>query len=95
MLVPWLVAASARTFDHDSQLIPGSLAGSQLNGYFSDYLKSRRARVRTLLFVLLFLWDGFMGLYLLFLVFSFIFLAFFKFVKVLSFFLIKILKSLF
>ncbi|KAL3978562.1 osteoglycin, paralog a [Oreochromis aureus] len=44
MLVPWLVAASARTFDHDSQLIPGSLAGSQLNGYFSDYLKSRRAR---------------------------------------------------
>lgn len=44
MLVPWLVAASARTFNHNSQLIPGSLPGSQLSGYFSDYVKSRRAR---------------------------------------------------
>ncbi|XP_070759287.1 osteoglycin, paralog a [Enoplosus armatus] len=44
MLVPWLVAASARRFDQDSQLIPGSLPGRELNGYFSDHLKSRRAR---------------------------------------------------
>ncbi|KAM7421999.1 hypothetical protein PAMA_010196 [Pampus argenteus] len=44
MLVPWLVAASARRFDQDSQLIPGSLPGSELNGYFSEHLKSRRAR---------------------------------------------------
>ncbi|XP_071350970.1 osteoglycin, paralog a [Trachinotus anak] len=44
MLVPWLVAASARKFDQDSQLIPGSLPGRELNGYFSDNLKSRRAR---------------------------------------------------
>ncbi|KAG7226832.1 hypothetical protein INR49_014181 [Caranx melampygus] len=44
MLVPWLVAASARRFDQDSQLIPGSLPGRELNGYFSDNFKSRRAR---------------------------------------------------
>ncbi|XP_044028909.1 LOW QUALITY PROTEIN: osteoglycin, paralog a [Siniperca chuatsi] len=44
MLVPWLVAASARRFDQDSQLIPGSLPGRELNGYFSDHLKSRRAK---------------------------------------------------
>ncbi|XP_069006412.1 osteoglycin, paralog a [Embiotoca jacksoni] len=44
VLVPWLAAASARRVDQDSQLIPGSLSGSQLNGYFSDHLKSRRAR---------------------------------------------------
>ncbi|XP_054472796.1 osteoglycin, paralog a [Anoplopoma fimbria] len=44
VLVPWLVAASARRFDQDSQLIPGSLPGSELNGYFIDHLKSRRAR---------------------------------------------------
>ncbi|KAM7401669.1 hypothetical protein PAMP_016965 [Pampus punctatissimus] len=44
MLVPWLVAASARRFDQDSQLIPGSLPGSQLNGYFSEHFKSRRAQ---------------------------------------------------
>ncbi|XP_040014653.1 osteoglycin, paralog a [Xiphias gladius] len=44
MLVPWLVAASARRFDQDSQLIPGSLPGRELNGYISDNLKSRRAR---------------------------------------------------
>ncbi|GLD73373.1 mimecan [Lates japonicus] len=44
MLVPWLVAASARRFDQDSQLIPGSLPGTELDGYFSDNLKSRRAR---------------------------------------------------
>ncbi|XP_010743857.1 osteoglycin, paralog a [Larimichthys crocea] len=44
VLVPWLVAASARRSDQDSQLIPGSLSGRELNGYFSDNLKSRRAR---------------------------------------------------
>ncbi|XP_045932510.1 osteoglycin, paralog a [Micropterus dolomieu] len=47
ILVPWLVAASARKFDQDSQLIPGSLPGRELNGYVrdhSDILKSRRAR---------------------------------------------------
>ncbi|XP_053172524.1 osteoglycin, paralog a [Scomber japonicus] len=44
MLVPWLVAASARKFDQDSQLIPGSLPGRELNSYFSDHLKLRRAR---------------------------------------------------
>ncbi|XP_062271788.1 osteoglycin, paralog a [Scomber scombrus] len=44
MLVPWLVAASARKFDQDSQLIPGSLPGRELNRYFSDHLKFRRAR---------------------------------------------------
>ncbi|XP_028263092.1 osteoglycin, paralog a [Parambassis ranga] len=44
MLVPWLVVASARKFDQDSQLIPGPLPGRELNGYFSDHLKSRRAR---------------------------------------------------
>ncbi|XP_034389813.1 osteoglycin, paralog a [Cyclopterus lumpus] len=44
VLVPWLVAASARRFDQDSQLIPGSLPGGELNGYFIDHLKSRRAR---------------------------------------------------
>ncbi|XP_060897248.1 osteoglycin, paralog a [Labrus mixtus] len=43
MLVLWLTAASARSYDQDSQLIPGSLQGRELNGYFSDYLKSRRA----------------------------------------------------
>lgn len=42
--------------------------------------------MRTLLFVLLFLWDGFMGLYLLLLVFSFIFLAFFNLLKFCHFF---------
>lgn len=50
MLVPWLVAASARRFDQDSQLIPGSLHGRELSGYISYHLKSRRARVRFLLF---------------------------------------------
>ncbi|KAM7005501.1 osteoglycin, paralog a [Tautogolabrus adspersus] len=44
MLMLWLTAASARSFDQDSRLIPGSLQGRELNGYFSDYLKSRRAR---------------------------------------------------
>ncbi|XP_076599637.1 osteoglycin, paralog a [Chaetodon auriga] len=44
MLVPLLVAASARGSDHDSQLIPGSLPGREWNGYISDHLKSRRAR---------------------------------------------------
>ncbi|XP_042365674.1 osteoglycin, paralog a [Plectropomus leopardus] len=44
LLVPWLVAASARTSDQDSQLIPGSLSGRELSGYFSNHLKSRRAR---------------------------------------------------
>lgn len=43
-LVLWLVAASARRFDQDSQLIAGSLPGRQLSGYFNDHLKSRRAR---------------------------------------------------
>uniref|UniRef100_A0A3B4V753 Mimecan n=1 Tax=Seriola dumerili TaxID=41447 RepID=A0A3B4V753_SERDU len=50
ILVPWLVAASARKFDQDSQLIPGSLPGRELNGYYNENLKSRRARVRTILF---------------------------------------------
>ncbi|KAK9529572.1 hypothetical protein VZT92_013655 [Zoarces viviparus] len=44
VLVPWLVAASARRSDQDSQLIPGSVPGRVLNGYFTDHLKSRRAR---------------------------------------------------
>ncbi|XP_049895124.1 osteoglycin, paralog a [Epinephelus moara] len=44
MLVPWLVAASSRRSDQDSQLIPGSLPDRELNGYFNDHLKSRRAR---------------------------------------------------
>ncbi|XP_022597843.1 mimecan [Seriola dumerili] len=44
ILVPWLVAASARKFDQDSQLIPGSLPGRELNGYYNENLKSRRAR---------------------------------------------------
>ncbi|XP_036957848.1 osteoglycin, paralog a [Acanthopagrus latus] len=44
MLVLWLVAASARKSDQDSQLIVGSLPGRELNGYFSDPLNSRRAR---------------------------------------------------
>lgn len=44
VLVPWLVAASARRSDQDTQLILGSLSGSELNGYYSDHLKSRRAR---------------------------------------------------
>uniref|UniRef100_A0A4W6CFM8 Mimecan n=1 Tax=Lates calcarifer TaxID=8187 RepID=A0A4W6CFM8_LATCA len=44
VLVPWLVAAAARRFDQDSQLILGSLPGTELDGYFSDNLKSRRAR---------------------------------------------------
>ncbi|KAM6946838.1 osteoglycin, paralog a [Lycodopsis pacificus] len=44
VLVPWLVAASARRSDQDSQLIPGSVPGRELNGYFTDHLKSRRAR---------------------------------------------------
>uniref|UniRef100_UPI0037E87090 osteoglycin, paralog a n=1 Tax=Semicossyphus pulcher TaxID=241346 RepID=UPI0037E87090 len=44
VLVPWLMAASAKSSDQDSQLIPGSLPGREPNGYFSDHLKSRRAR---------------------------------------------------
>ncbi|XP_031716708.1 osteoglycin, paralog a [Anarrhichthys ocellatus] len=44
VLVPWLVAASARRSDEDSQLISGSVPGRELNGYFTDHLKSRRAR---------------------------------------------------
>lgn len=44
MLVPWLVATSARRSDQDSQLIPGSQADRELNGYFKDHLKSKRAR---------------------------------------------------
>ncbi|XP_026202895.1 osteoglycin, paralog a [Anabas testudineus] len=44
ILVPWLTAALARRFDQNSQLIPGSLPGRELNGYFSDNLKSKRAR---------------------------------------------------
>ncbi|CAJ1052049.1 mimecan [Xyrichtys novacula] len=43
-LVLWQIAASARSSDQDSQLIPGSLPGGDLNGYSIDYLKSRRAR---------------------------------------------------
>ncbi|XP_041638596.1 osteoglycin, paralog a [Cheilinus undulatus] len=43
-LVLWLMAASVRSFDQDSQLIPGSLQSRELNGYFRDYSKSRRAR---------------------------------------------------
>lgn len=46
LLVPWLVAASARRFDQESQLIMGSVPGKDLSGYFIDHLKSRRARVR-------------------------------------------------
>ncbi|XP_070700613.1 osteoglycin, paralog a [Pempheris klunzingeri] len=44
MLVPWLVAATARRFEQESQLISGSLPGRELRAYFSDHLKSRRAR---------------------------------------------------
>ncbi|KAF3690249.1 Mimecan Osteoglycin Corneal keratan sulfate proteoglycan 25 core protein [Channa argus] len=44
ILVLWLVAAFAKRFDQDSQLIPGSLPNRELNGYFKDYLKSKRAR---------------------------------------------------
>ncbi|XP_068452045.1 osteoglycin, paralog a [Clinocottus analis] len=44
VLVPWLVAASARRFDQDSRPMPGSLPGGEPNGYFFDHLKSRRAR---------------------------------------------------
>ncbi|XP_033938177.1 osteoglycin, paralog a [Pseudochaenichthys georgianus] len=44
LLVPWLVAASARRFDQESQLIMGSVPGKDLSGYFIDHLKSRRAR---------------------------------------------------
>ncbi|KAM9409181.1 osteoglycin, paralog a [Pholidichthys leucotaenia] len=44
VLALWLTAASARSFDQDSQMIPGSLPGKQMNGYFSDHWKSRRAR---------------------------------------------------
>ncbi|XP_059185881.1 osteoglycin, paralog a [Centropristis striata] len=44
VLLPWLVAASARRADQDSQLIPGSLPGPELSGYFTDHLKTRRAR---------------------------------------------------
>ncbi|XP_026162394.1 osteoglycin, paralog a [Mastacembelus armatus] len=44
VLVPWLMAASAWRFDQGSHLIPGSVPGKQLNGYFSDHLKLRRAR---------------------------------------------------
>uniref|UniRef100_A0A3Q3KEZ9 Mimecan n=1 Tax=Monopterus albus TaxID=43700 RepID=A0A3Q3KEZ9_MONAL len=47
MLVPWLAAASARRSDQDTQMIPGSIPGRGLDRYFSDHLKSRRAR-RTL-----------------------------------------------
>lgn len=42
-LVLWLIVASVRSFDQDSQLIPGSLPGRELNGFSRDYLKSRRA----------------------------------------------------
>ncbi|CAN9511993.1 unnamed protein product [Ophioblennius macclurei] len=44
MLLPWLVAASAWRSDQDSQVIPGPLPDWQQNGYFSDHLKTRRAR---------------------------------------------------
>lgn len=44
MLVPWMVACLAKTSDHDSRLTPGSSPSRELKGYFSDYLKSRRAR---------------------------------------------------
>ncbi|XP_008289485.1 osteoglycin, paralog a [Stegastes partitus] len=43
VLLPWLAAASARRSE-DSQLIPAALPGRQLSGYFTDHLKSRRAR---------------------------------------------------
>uniref|UniRef100_A0AAQ4QGM2 Mimecan n=1 Tax=Gasterosteus aculeatus aculeatus TaxID=481459 RepID=A0AAQ4QGM2_GASAC len=44
VLVPWLAAASAGRLEQDSQLIAGSLAGSERNGYFVDRWKLRRAR---------------------------------------------------
>lgn len=42
-LLPWLLVASARRSE-DRQLIPGALSSQQLGGYFTDHLKSRRAR---------------------------------------------------
>ncbi|XP_029006308.1 osteoglycin, paralog a [Betta splendens] len=44
ILVPWLDAASSRRSDKDSQLIPGSLPSRELNGYVSDYFKSKKFR---------------------------------------------------
>ncbi|AWP02313.1 putative mimecan [Scophthalmus maximus] len=44
MFTPWLATASAGWFNQDSQLIPGSLPDKELNRYYSDNLKSRRAR---------------------------------------------------
>ncbi|XP_068598806.1 osteoglycin, paralog a [Brachionichthys hirsutus] len=44
ILVPWLVAALAMKSDQNSQLVPGSLPDTGLNGYFSDHLTSRRVR---------------------------------------------------
>uniref|UniRef100_A0A667YGA5 Mimecan n=1 Tax=Myripristis murdjan TaxID=586833 RepID=A0A667YGA5_9TELE len=43
-LVPWLASGSAQRSNQDSQLIPGSVAGRELGGYFTDQiaLKSRR-----------------------------------------------------
>ncbi|XP_023119315.1 osteoglycin, paralog a [Amphiprion ocellaris] len=43
VLLPWLLVASARRSE-DQQLISGALTGRQLSGYFTDHLKSRRAR---------------------------------------------------
>lgn len=51
ILVPWLVAASSRRSDKDSQLIPGPVPGRELNGYVSDYFKSKRFRVRPIIII--------------------------------------------
>ncbi|XP_008318921.1 osteoglycin, paralog a [Cynoglossus semilaevis] len=43
MLVPWLLAASSRRVNEESQLIPGSISTVKLNKYFNYYdLKPRR-----------------------------------------------------
>ncbi|XP_019952206.1 osteoglycin, paralog a [Paralichthys olivaceus] len=44
MLVPWLMAATARGFNQNSQLISGSLPGNELDTYFSDNFISSKAR---------------------------------------------------
>ncbi|XP_062264360.1 osteoglycin, paralog a [Platichthys flesus] len=44
VLVPWLMASTARGLNQNSQLISGSLPGNELDTYFSDNFISRRAR---------------------------------------------------
>ncbi|XP_060925601.1 osteoglycin, paralog a [Limanda limanda] len=44
VLVPWLMASTARGFNQNQQLISGSLPGNELDTYFSDNFISRRAR---------------------------------------------------